>query len=155
MVKGKIFYDLLTNGVKLIFKEGKEEKTKIVKVVDFENPENNEFLAANQFTVEYQYEKEMHRRPDLVIFINGLPLAVFEFKSFNANETSRDAFNDHKTKMEDIPQLYAYAQLLIASDGFETKYGSPTSDWDRFFVWEGILSDDDVEVEEIEEGHFR
>ncbi len=155
VVKGKIFYDLLTNGVKLTFKEGKEEKTKIVKVVDFENPENNEFLAANQFTVEYQYEKDMHRRPDLVIFINGLPLAVFEFKSFNANETSRDAFNDHKTKMEDIPQLYAYAQVLIASDGFETKYGSPTSDWDRFFVWEGILSDDDVEVEEIEEGHFR
>ena len=155
MVKGKIFYDLLTNGVKLTFKEGKEERTKIVKVVDFENPENNEFLAANQFTVEYQYEREMHRRPDLVIFINGLPLAVFEFKSFNANETSRDAFNAHKTKMEDIPQLYAYAQVLIASDGFETKYGSPTSDWDRFFVWEGILSDDDIEVEEIEEGHFR
>jgi len=155
VVKGKIFYDFLTNGVKITFKEGKEEKTKIVKIVDFEKPENNEFLAANQFTVEYQYEKEMHRRPDLVIFINGLPLAVFEFKSFNANETSRDAFNDHKTKMEDIPQLYAYAQVLVASDGFETKYGSPTSDWDRFFVWEGILSDDDVEVEEIEEGHFR
>ncbi|MDF2954680.1 MAG: Type I site-specific restriction-modification system [Candidatus Alkanophagales archaeon MCA70_species_2] len=155
VVKGKIFYDFLTNGVKLTFKEGKEEKTKIVRIVDFENPENNEFLAANQFTVEYQYEKGMHRRPDLVIFINGLPLAVFEFKSFNANETARDAFNDHKTKMKDIPQLYAYAQVLVASDGFETKYGSPTSDWDRFFVWEGIFSDDDVEVEEIEEGHFR
>ena len=154
VVKGKIFYDLLTDGVKLTFKEGQEEKTKIVKIIDFEKPENNEFLAANQFTVEYQYEKDMHRRPDLVIFINGLPLAVFEFKSFNANETSRDAFNDHKTKMEDIPQLYAYAQVLIASDGFETKYGSPTSDWDRFFVWKGILSDDDIEVEEIEEGHF-
>jgi len=155
VVKGKIFYDFLTNGVKLTFKEGKKEKTKIVRVVDFENPENNEFLAANQFTVEYQYEKDMHRRPDLVIFINGLPLAVFEFKSFNANETAKDAFNDHKTKMKDIPQLYAYAQVLVASDGFETKYGSPTSDWDRFFVWEGIFSDNDVKVEEIEERHFR
>jgi len=155
VVKGKIFYDFLTNGVKLIFKDGREEKTKIVKIVDFENPENNEFLAANQFTVEYQYEKDKHRRPDLVIFINGLPLAVFEFKSFNANETAKDAFNDHKIKMKDIPQLYAYAQVLVASDGFETKYGSPTSDWDRFFVWEGIFSDDDVKVEEIEEGHFR
>ncbi len=155
VVKGKIFYYFLTNGVKLTFKEGKEEKTKIVRVVDFENPENNEFLAANQFTVEYQYEKDMHRRPDLVIFINGLPLAVFEFKNFNANETAKDAFNDHKTKMKDIPQLYAYAQVLVASDGFETKYGSPTSDWDRFFVWEGIFSDNDVKVEEIEERHFR
>jgi len=155
VVKGKIFYDFLTNGVKLTFRKGKEEKTKIVRVVDFENPENNEFLAANQFTVEYQYEKDMHRRPDLVIFINGLPLAVFEFKSFNANETAKDAFNDHKTKMKDIPQLYAYTQVLVASDGFETKYGSPTSDWDRFFVWEGIFSDNDVKVEEIEERHFR
>ena len=97
----------------------------------------------------------MHRRPDLVVFISGLPLAVFEFKSFNANETARDAFNDHKTKMKDIPQLYAYAQVLVASDGFETKYGSPTSGWDGSFVGEGILSDDDVEVEDIEEGHFR
>ena len=58
-------------------------------------------------------------------------------------------------KMKDIPQLYAYAQVLVASDGLETKYGSPTSDWDRFFVWEGIFSDDDVKVEEIEEGHFK
>ena len=154
VIKGKIFYDFLTNGVKLTFKEGKEEKTKIVKIIDFENSENNEFLAANQFTVEYQYERSMHRRPDLVIFVNGLPLAVFEFKSFNANETAKDAFNDHKIKIKDIPQLYTYAQILVASDGLETKYGSPTSDWDRFFIWEGIFSDDDLEVREIEEGHY-
>lgn len=144
LIKGKIFYELLTNGVKLTFKEGGEEKTRIVKLVDFENPEKNEFLVANQFTVEYQYEKGMHRRPDMVVFINGLPIAIFEFKSFNANETAKDAFNDHKTKMKDIPQLYAYAQIFVASDGLETKYGSPTSEWDRFFVWEGIFTDDDV-----------
>ena len=155
VVKGKIFYELLTNKVKLTFKEGKEEKTRIVKIIDFENPENNEFLAANQFTVEYQYEKDIQRRPDLVVFINGLPIAIFEFKNFNANETARDAFNDHKIKMKDIPQLYAYAQILVVSDGLETKYGSPTSDWNRFFIWEGIKSDDDLEVKEIEEGHYR
>lgn len=155
VVKGKIFYDFLTNGVKLTFKDGRGDRTKIVKIVDFEKLENNEFLVTNQFTVEFQYEKGMYRRPDLVVFINGLPLAVFEFKGFNANETARDAFEDHKAKMEDIPQLYVYAQVLVASDGFETKYGSPTSDWDRFFVWEGIFSDDDVRVEETEEGYFR
>jgi len=155
VLKWKIFYDILTNGVKLTFKEGKEEKTKIVKIVDFENPKNNEFLVANQFTVEYQYERDMHRRPDMVVFINGLPVAIFEFKSFNTNETAKDAFNDHKIKMKDIPQLYAYAQILVASDGLETKYGSPTSDWDRFFVWEGIFNDDDLEIKEIGEGHFR
>ena len=155
VVKGKIFYELLINGVKVTTKEGKEERTRIAKIIDFENIENNDFLVANQFTVEYQFEKGMYRRPDLVVFINGLPLAIFEFKSFNANETARDAFYDHKTKMKDIPQLYAYAQILVASDGLETKYGSPTSDWDRFFVWEGISSDDDLEVEEIGEGHCR
>jgi len=155
IMKGKIFYELLTNGVKLTFKEGKEEKTKIVKIVDFENIENNEFLVANQFKVEYQYEKEQYRKPDIVVFINGLPVAVFELKSFNANETARDAFLDHKTKIKDIPQLYVYSQIIIASDGYETKYGSPTSDWERFFVWEGILSDDDLKVKEVVEGYYR
>ncbi len=155
IMKGKIFYDLLTNGVKLTFKEGKEEKTRIVKLIDFENIENNEFLVANQFKVEYQYEKEKYRKPDLVVFINGLPIAVFELKSFNANETARDAFLDHKIKIKDIPQLYIYSQIIVASDGYETKYGSPTSDWERFFVWEGILSDNDLKVEEIREGYYR
>lgn len=155
IVKGKIFYELLTNGVKITFREGKEEKTKIVWIVDFENRDNNEFLVANQFPVEFQYEKGNFRRPDMVVFINGLPIAIFEFKSFNANETARSAFDDHKVKMRDIPQLFAYAQILVASDGLETKYGSPTSDWDRFFVWEGIHSDDDVKVEVIGEGHSR
>ena len=155
IMKGKIFYELLTNGVKLTFREGREEKTKVVKIVDFENIENNDFLVANQFKVEYQYEKEQYRKPDLVVFINGLPVAVFELKSFNANETARDAFLDHKVKINDIPQLYIYSQIVVASDGYETKYGSPTSDWERFFVWEGILSDDDLKIVEITEGYYR
>lgn len=155
VMKGKLFYDLLVNGVKLTFIEGKEEKTRIVRIVDFENPENNEFLSANQFTVEYQFEKDMFRRPDLVIFVNGMPLAIFEFKNFNADETAKDAFYDHKLKIKDIPQLYAYSQVSVASDGFETKYGSPTSDWEKFFVWEGFLSDDDLRVEEIDENLYR
>ncbi|QER41216.1 type I restriction endonuclease subunit R [Thermodesulfobacterium sp. TA1] len=155
IIKGKIFYEILTNGVKLTFREGIEEKTKIVKILDFENIENNEFLLANQFKVEYQYEKELYRIPDLVVFINGLPVAVFELKSFNAEETAKDAFLDHQRKIKDIPQLYVYSQIIVASDGYETKYGSPTSDWERFFVWEGILSDDDVKVEEIADGYYR
>ena len=155
IIKGKLFYDLLTNGVKLTFKEGKEEKTKIVKLIDFESIESNDFLIANQFKVEYQYEKEQYRIPDLVVFINGIPIAVFELKSFNAEETAKDAFLDHQRKIKDIPQLYVYSQIIVASDGYETKYGSPTSGWERFFVWEGMLSDDDVEVEEIADGYYR
>jgi type I restriction enzyme R subunit len=155
VIKGKLFYDLLTNGVKLTFKEGKEERTKIVKLIDFESIENNDFLIANQFKVEYQYEREQYRIPDLVVFINGIPIAVFELKSLNAEETAKDAFLDHQRKIKDIPQLYVYSQIIVASDGYETKYGSPTSDWERFFVWEGMLSDDDVEVEEIADGYYR
>ena len=153
-MKGKILYDMLTNGVKITVREKGKDKTRIAKLVDFEVPENNEFLAANQFTVEYLYQNNMYRRPDLVVFINGLPIAVFEFKSFNANETAKDAFYDHKTKMNDIPQLFVYTQILVASDGLETKYGSPTSGWDRFFVWEGIFDDEDLEVKKIEENRY-
>jgi type I restriction enzyme R subunit len=155
VMKGKTFYELLTTGVKISTRDGREEKTRIAKLIDFENTENNDFLISNQFKVEYQYEKDIYRVPDVVIFINGLPIAVFELKSFNANETAKDAFLDHKRKIEDIPQLYAYSQIVVASDGYETKYGSPTSNWERFFVWEGILSDDDLRVEEIDEGFFR
>ena len=155
VLKSKIFYDYLTQGVKIIPDEKDDDRARLVKIIDFENIENNEFLVANQFTVEYQFEKGLHRRPDIVVFINGIPLAVFELKSFNANETAKDAFNDHKTKMKDIPQLYVYSQVLVASDGLETKYGSPTSDWERFFVWEGVFSDDDVEIEQIDEDHYK
>ena len=154
VIKGKIFYEMLSNGVKLTFKENDEEKTRTVSLIDFENPENNEFLIANQFTVEYQYEREKFRIPDLVLFINGIPIAVFELKSFNANETAKDAFYDHKRKMEDIPQLYCYAQFVVASDGLETKYGAPTSDWERFFVWEGIDDDNELIPRQIGEDSF-
>lgn len=155
LVKGKIFYDFLVKGVKISFLENGKEKVEIVKLIDFEDPNNNEFLVSNQFKVENHYVKDAYRVPDMVVFINGLPLSVFEFKNFNASETAKDAFNDHKVKMKDIPQLYVYSQVICVSDGLETKYGSPTSDWERFFVWEGIESDDDLELIKIDETHYK
>ena len=155
IIKGKIFYQYLTEGVKLTYREGKEEKARLVKLIDFKNPENNEFLVANQFEVEYYHQNGVHRRPDLVVFINGIPIAIFELKGFNSNQTAKDAYNDHQVKMKDIPQLYLYSQVVVASDGYETKYGSPQSGWERFFYWEGIFSDDDVRKEEITKGSYR
>ena len=155
VLKSKIFYDYLTQGVKVASRKKNDDRARLVRIIDFENIENNEFLVANQFTVEYQFERNFYRRPDVVVFINGIPLAVFELKSFNANETAKDAFNDHKAKMKDIPQLYVYTQVLVASDGLETKYGSTTSDWERFFVWEGIFSDDDVEIIQVDDEHHK
>lgn len=154
VMKSKMFYEMLVKGAKITIREKGRDKTRIVILIDFQNSKNNDFLAANQLSVEYQYQNKEYRRPDLVVFVNGLPLAVFEFKNFNANETAKDAYYDHKNKMEDIPQLYVYAQVLGASDGLETKYGSTTSDWDRFFVWEGIFDDNDLEAKEIEEGRY-
>lgn len=90
-----------------------------------------------------------------MVFINGIPIAIFELKGFNSNQTARDAYNDHQVKMKDIPQLYLYSQVIVASDGYETKYGSPQSGWKRFFYWEGIFSNDDVKKEEITKGSYR
>jgi type I restriction enzyme R subunit len=154
IMKSKIFYDMLTNGVKITVKERDQEITRAVKLIDFESLVNNDFLAANQYTVEYQYQNGLHRRPDLVVFVNGLPLAVFEFKSFGADEVAKDAFYDHKAKMSDIPQFYVYVQVLVASDGLETKFGAKTSDWDRFFLWEGIFDDEDVEARKVGENRY-
>lgn len=148
IIKSELFYQMLVNGVKITLRDDKEERTKIVRIYDFDKPETNEFLASNQFTVEYEYEKDQYRRPDLVAFVNGIPLAIFEFKSFNQDETAKDAFYDHRIKIKDIPQLYAYAQILVVSDGYESKYGSITNDWDRFFVWEGIFDDNDLTKED-------
>ncbi|MBP1912999.1 HsdR family type I site-specific deoxyribonuclease [Thermococcus stetteri] len=142
----KEFYDMLTIGVKLKVGRGKDERTRLVKLVDFENPDNNEFLVSNQFRVDFYRERGLYRVPDMVVFINGIPIAVFEFKGPNSPQTAKDAYEDHMTKKGDIPQLYKYAQILVVSDGIETKYGSPTSPWERFFVWEGIESDDDLRI---------
>lgn len=142
--KGVIFYDMLVRGVK-IKKRGKAD-TRIVRLIDFENVDQNEFLCANQYTVEGPFTAGLLRRSDLVVFVNGLPVVLFEFRCFNAHETAKDAFYDHKSKKADIPQLYVYAQLLVASDGLETKYGVSTSDWDRFLLWEGVSDEADLEV---------
>ncbi|MGB9773771.1 MAG: type I restriction endonuclease [Bacteroidota bacterium] len=107
-------------------------KKRFVKIVDFEDPEANEFLVSNQFTVEYEYGKGQYRRPDLVIFVNGIPLAVLEFKSFNQDETAKDAFYDHKMKIKDTPQLHAYSQVLVAREIVkELGYFIKVADWNR------------------------
>lgn len=147
--KGKIFYDMLLNGVKI--KERGQKSPRIAKLIDFEKAGENDFLCANQYAVENPSRADSFRRSDLVVFVNGLPLVLFEFKSFQAHETAQEAFSDHRAKMAEIPQLYAYAQLLGVSDGLETRYGTPLSDWDGFLLWEGILDEADLEVKKINE----
>lgn len=110
--------------------------THLVRVLDYDDPENNEFLAANQFTV---VENQHERRPDVVLFINGLPVAVIELKNpADENATIWTAFNQLQTYKEQIPSLFAYDEVLVISDGVEARVGTLTADRERFMPWRTI-----------------
>lgn len=128
------FHRLLVDGVDVKFSVG-DGKTRTDKVwlVDFDNPENNEFLAVNQFTV---IENNSNKRPDIVIFINGLPLVVIELK--NATDENADvsaAFRQLQTYQHVIPSLFTYNAFLVISDGWFAKVGTISSDYPRFMEW--------------------
>lgn len=108
----------------------------LVRVLDFEVPENNEFLAVNQFTV---VEDRHERRPDVVLFVNGLPLAVIELKNAAAESaTIWSAFNQFQTYKEQIPRLFAFNEALVISDGVQARIGTLTSDREWFMPWRTI-----------------
>jgi len=135
------FHRMLTDGVDVSYKaEGRVVHDK-VWLFDIEDLTNNDWLAVNQFTV---IENKRNRRPDLIIFINGLPIAVVELKNpTDEKATIKHAYNQLQTYKQDIPGLFTYNELLIISDGFEARAGTLTSGWDRFMPWRTI---DGVEV---------
>ncbi|NPV81559.1 MAG: type I restriction endonuclease subunit R [Firmicutes bacterium] len=108
----------------------------LVRVLDYDNPENNDFLAVNQFTVvEDRYE----RRPDIVLFVNGLPLAVIELKNAaDENATIWSAFNQLQTYKQQIPALFAYNEALVVSDGTQARIGTLTAGREWFLPWRTI-----------------
>jgi type I restriction enzyme R subunit len=107
-----------------------------VRVIDFENPDNNDWAAVNQFTI---VEGRSTRRPDVLLFVNGLPLALMELKNpADENATIWTAFNQIQTYKLQIPSLFTYNQLLIISDGVEARVGSLTADTERFMPWRTI-----------------
>lgn len=131
------FHKLLTEGVDVEFtnRAGEIVHDK-VWLVDFDNPEKNEFLAVNQFTVE---EGHFNRRADVVVFINGIPLAVMELKNIaDEQATLRKAFDQFRTYKAQIPSLFRTNALLVISDGHQARLGSITSDWERFMMWRTI-----------------
>ncbi|MBK1724148.1 type I restriction endonuclease subunit R [Thiocystis violacea] len=105
-------------------------------LIDFENPENNDWLAVNQFTV---IEHQSNRRPDVVVFVNGLPLAVLELKNPGAeNATMEGAFNQLQTYKDQIPALFRTNAVLVTSDGIQARIGSLTADIERFMPWRTV-----------------
>jgi len=140
LANNRAFHRLLIDGVQVEYKhEDGHIAGDYARLVDFEHPENNEFLAINQFTV---VEGQQSRRPDIVIFVNGLPLAVIELKNPADEEaTIQTAFQQLQTYKNDIPSLFTYNEMLVISDGLEARAGTLTSDWARFMPWRTIDGD--------------
>lgn len=128
------FHRMLTEGIDVKFGIGDgKAKTDKVWLVDFLQPENNEFLAINQFTV---IENHNNKRPDIVLFVNGLPLVVIELKNaIDENADTKAAFNQLQTYKQLIPSLFTYNAFLIVSDGWFAKGGTLSSDYSRFMEW--------------------
>ncbi|MCI2875362.1 type I restriction endonuclease subunit R [Staphylococcus hominis] len=128
------FHENLINGIEVEdYDDEGQSVVEIVKIVDFEHPQNNDFLAVNQFTV---VNGDYTKRPDIVLFINGLPIVVIELKN-STNETVgvEDGYHQLETYKMRIPQLFTFNEVLVTSDGINTKAGSLTANYDRFMTW--------------------
>lgn len=136
VINNQHFHKMLVNGVDVEYRKNNRIIGDKVWLIDFKDPENNEFLAVNQFTV---IESNNNRRPDIVLFVNGLPLAVVELKNIADEEaTTFTAFKQFKTYQAQIPSLFNYNEILVASDGCDTRAGTITSNWERFLPWKTI-----------------
>lgn len=130
--KNRVFTDYLQNGVPVKYWEQNEERSGLVYLVDYQHPNNNRFTAINQWTVIDNSEK----RPDVVLFVNGLPLVVMELKSPSREETDASAaYRQLRNYMHEIPSLFIYNQVCVMSDLSTSKAGTITSGEDRFMAW--------------------
>lgn len=136
------FHRMLTEGVNVSYQKDGTNRGDLVWLVDFKNPENNDFLVTNQFTV---IENDVKKRPDIILFVNGLPLVVIELKNpADENATVKSAFKQLQTYKQTIPSLFAYNGFMVISDGLEAKSGSLSAGFSRFMAWK--CSDGNVEA---------
>ena len=133
--KNEVFMNYLQNGIEVSYFHDGEHLAGIVKIVDFDNIENNSFTIINQWTIiEYS-----NKRPDVIVFVNGLPLVVFELKSPSREETdASDAFLQLKTYQKEIPSLFTYNAFCVMSDLATSKAGTITAGEDRFMEWKTV-----------------
>ncbi len=133
VVNNRRFHKMLANGVDVEYRRGDRVVSDKVWLFDFKDISENKFLAVNQFTV---IENNHNRRPDIVLFVNGLPLAVIELKNpSDENATAHSAFKQFQTYKLQIPSLFNFNEILVVSDGFDAKAGTITSEWERFQPW--------------------
>ncbi len=133
LTNNETFHRLLTEGVKISYQQDGNERGDIVWLIDFDHPGHNEFIVTSQFTV---IENNQNKRPDLVLFVNGIPLVVIELKNAaDENASTQSAFRQLETYKRSIPSLFTYNALLIISDGLEAKAGSLSAGFSRFMTW--------------------
>jgi type I restriction enzyme R subunit len=158
VVRNRSVHRLLLSGVAVEFEIGEQKKQDWVYFIDFAQPSNNDFLVVNQFTITGTRQP---RRPDLIAFVNGLPLAVVELKN-PANEQTDvwDAFNQLQTYKDEIIDLFNSNAALVVSDGWTARVGSLTANAERMLPWRTILNEDDrprlqMELETVVRGFFK
>lgn len=136
------FHQQLTDGVSVECRgSGGEVRTEQAKLFDFENPENNEYVAVNQFTV---INGDHHRRSDIVLFVNGLPLGVIEIKDpTDERATLEGAYNQLQTYEAEIQPLFRFNALEIITDGIEAEIGTISATYERFNAWKSISGEKD------------
>ena len=138
----KAFHQMLLEGVKVEYKdENGVEKHDYARLVDFDNTGNNQFLVVNQFTL---IGSKGNRRPDVVVFINGLPLAVIELK--NPADSKADiwsAYQQIQTYKDEVSDLFAFNEALVISDGLNARVGSLTANKERFMAWRTVSNEHD------------
>jgi type I restriction enzyme, R subunit len=137
MQNNRAFHRMLRDGVEVeIAGKGGETLTPRLKLADFENPDENDWLVVNQLTI---VEGHVNRRPDIVMFLNGMPLAILELKNLaDENASTRSAFKQLQTYKKQIGSAFVYNELLVASDGHVARVGTISSSWERFAPWRTV-----------------
>lgn len=130
--KNAVFMDYLQNGIPVSFFVDGEERSSIVYIVDYKNTNNNSFIVANQWT----FIENSKKRPDIIIFLNGLPLVLVELKSPSRDNTdASEAYRQLRNYMQEIPSMFIYNAICVMSDQLMSKAGTITSGEDRFMEW--------------------
>ena len=130
--KNKVFMDYLQNGVPVRYFEDGEERAALAYLADYKNPANNSFIVANQWT----FIENSNKRPDIIVFLNGLPVVVVELKSPSREDTdASEAYRQLRNYMLEIPSMFIYNAVCVISDQTTTKAGTITAGADRFMKW--------------------
>lgn len=130
--KNAVFMDYLQNGIPVRYFANGEEHSSIVYLVDYKNPKNNSFIISNQWT----FIENSNKRPDIILFLNGLPVVLIELKSPSREETDvSEAYRQLRNYMQEIPSMFIYNAICVMSDQLTSKAGTITSGEDRFMEW--------------------